>query len=756
MINVLDPDADKEVIDVEQPGLEPEMGAEVEPVQISEEEKKRLDELAAIKLNALGQSLAKTRAEAISARLASGIEEEWFEDEEFYQGIDDANRAESKTVWRSKPMGQAKAQSPVTTRSTVFPNITGPYVDAAAARIADMLLPTDDRAWALTPTPIPELLNTSKGKHSPQMLKEAAVANPGNPKMAQQQLAVAVAEADKAIAEAKEKADKAQKRIEDWHVECQFHAAVRLVIEDSARIGTGVLKGPVPVMKRRRAWINGKVELKNDIKPASKWIDPWNFYPDGACGDNIHNGSYTWERDYLTKKQLRDLKGQPDYIDSQIALCLEEGASRATAAYKEKPDPVSDEQEKNKYEVWYFHGTAEREDLEAAGCDCDGYPDPHLPAMIVMVNNRVIKAVLNPLDTGDFPYDVMVWRRRSGHWTGIGVARQIRTPQRVVTAATRNLMDNAGIAAGPMLVFRNGVVTPADGIAGIAPRKIWYISEDAENLQDARMAIGVVKVDMLVAELMEIIQLGLKLAEDVTGLPMLLQGQQGKAPDTVGGMQILNNNASSVLRRLARLFDDRITEPHVRRYYEWLLDYGDDEEKGDYVIDARGSSALVERDLQNQAVLQMGSMVLDPRFGVDPKKWFEEYCKSQRLDNKRFHYDDDEWQKIVENMSKGPEDPRVAIAQMREKSAERAREVDVAMQAMDQKFEALERQRDRELEMALKGVDAELTAREQTGQKEISLADIKAMLAGKFMGINAENNRFDRELAVKKTTGQGI
>jgi hypothetical protein len=53
--------------------------------------------------------------------------------------------------------------------------------------------------------------------------------------------------------------------------------------------------------------------------------------------------------------------------------------------------------------------------------------------MVTMVNNRVIKAALNPLDSGDFPYDVLPWQRKSGMPWGNGVARQGRTPQRIVT-----------------------------------------------------------------------------------------------------------------------------------------------------------------------------------------------------------------------------------------------------------------------------------------------------------------------------------
>ena len=44
------------------------------------------------RLSKLGETVAKLRAEAIDARKRSGIEDVWLEDEEFYEGIDDANR----------------------------------------------------------------------------------------------------------------------------------------------------------------------------------------------------------------------------------------------------------------------------------------------------------------------------------------------------------------------------------------------------------------------------------------------------------------------------------------------------------------------------------------------------------------------------------------------------------------------------------------------------------------------------------------
>lgn len=733
--------------DNKMPGEADQDGTALAGALESEERKRERFE----KLDALGQALAKSRSEAIDGRAQSGVEEDWREDNEFYEGVDDANRHEHRSVWHTKPMGQAAPSTTGgTTRSTVFPNITGPYVDAASARISDMLLPTDDRAWALKPTPIADLVGIAQGDVPEDMQKDAMQMHGGNEAAASEEIAKAINEAKRIVDEAQGKADKAQKRIEDWHVESQWHAHIRQVIEDAARIGTGVLKGPFPMMKRGVAFVQGALKVQNKLQPASRRIDPNNFYPDPNCGNNVQNGSYTWERDNLTRKQLRALRGQPGYIDEAIDLCLEEGPRKASSQWQDTGHGdqwrYENSSKAGKFEVWYYHGTLERADLEAGGCDCSGQDDPHLPAMITMVNNHVIRASLNPLDTGSFPYDVMVWRAKENHWTGIGVARQIRTPQRIVVAATRNLMDNAGLAAGPMLVLRQGVVYPADGVVGLGPRKVYYIGEDADEIADVKAAIGVIKVDMLVNELMEIIRLGLKFAEDVTGMPLLLQGQQGAAPDTVGGLQILNNNASAVLRRLARLFDDRVTEPHVRRYYEWLLQYGKDDEKGDYQIDARGSSALVERDIQNQEMAGVIKLSTDMRFGLDPRKAVHEYLKSRHLDPKSFEFDDEEWKKILEQMSKGPQDQALTIAQLKAEATERLAgfwaNVEAQADQIDKMFQEQESAKDRTLA-------AVLAQMEQEGAQSISLDKIKAMLADTTIKVGAQE-RLSRMSAARQ------
>lgn len=673
------------------------MGQDVDVIDYDDEEVEDEDtplqkQIDPARLDALGMSLSALRIEAVRARANSGIENVWLEDEEFYEGIDDANRGTAGT-FESKPPTQPQAKD-ATTGSTIFTNITQPYCDSAAARTSDMLLPTDDRAWELLATPVVELTRFVEGNFprdvdqqiiQAQTDPETGDVNEEGIERTRQEI---VAKAEEDIAIAKEAVDKASTRIDDWHVECQYHAEVRSVIESVTQTGSGVLKGPVA--KKRKMYALGEdntLEMVEKIQPGSHHISNWNFYPAADCGNNIHNGSCVWEKDNITKKKLRELKGSPGYLESQIDIVLNQDAHVATAGSDSETNSatahLSPRDLKNLYQIWYFTGEISREEIEAAGCECPEGQD-FISAEVTMVNNVVIRAVSNLLDTGEFPYDIMVWQKRKDSPFGIGVARQMRTPQKIVTAAVRAMMDNAGRASGPQVIFKRGVIEPVGGnVYQIQPWGMWEATEDAD-LQNLDNAFRFVKVDMYQAEMEAIIMLGLRLAEEVTGLPVIMQGQTSSStPDTLGGMQLQDDNASTVLRRIARLFDDLLTEPHLRRYYRWLMQFGEDDEKGDFVVDARGSSALVARDMQSQEVLGLFQFGKDPVYGLDPKKLMAEYLKSRRMDIKRFEFDDEEWQKIVEQMSQPQQtDSSVEVATIRAEAVKAVAEIRAQIDGM--------------------------------------------------------------------------
>ncbi len=69
------------------------------------------------------------------------IEQRWIEDLQQYHGIYDRD---------------VLAKIKNTGGSRVFINLTATKTDALEARLWDLLFPTDDRNWGVTPTPVPE------------------------------------------------------------------------------------------------------------------------------------------------------------------------------------------------------------------------------------------------------------------------------------------------------------------------------------------------------------------------------------------------------------------------------------------------------------------------------------------------------------------------------------------------------------------------------------------------------------------------
>ena len=302
-------------------------------------------------------------------------------------------------------------------------------------------------------------------------------------------------------------------------------------------------------------------------------------------------------------------------------------------------------------------------------------------------------------------------------------------------------MDNAGLAAGPMMVVKRKIIHPADNIMGLGPRKIFWLDvSDVDPNTDARTAISTIKIDMVYNELKGIIDWGIQLAEIVTSMPMVLQGQMGPSvPDTFSGQQMFANNASTVLRRLARLFCDRIIDPHFRRTYIYLLLYGPDEsEKGDFQIDANWSLAMIEQDIQKQELMQFGQMVLEPRYKKDPSKWMNEMLKARHLDPKLMDYDDEEWQQIVEKLSQPPADSSVEVATIRAQAEQMKKQSDEKTKQAELQFEQIENEKQRQFELILKGVEAELEQAAQSGDMKKAMDAIKARLADTVMKLNTQ------------------
>lgn len=754
-------------------------------------------------LAAIGVAIGKLRDEAREHRISSGIEDRWRDAEEAYAGIDDANRSDvrggsqwTKSMSKDGPITSDEVPD-TNNRSTLYVRLTQRYVDAGTAKLGEILLAPGAKSFSFSATPVPDLIDAKEDKrpvrldHMPGAPMAMRPANPGEmpqalmgatamspppaigappgppPGMVPPVPAAAGAVSPAAAAGppmvpatvadfAKEKAEKAgkaakkaEKRVADWHVECNRTAEVRKVIFDSGRIGVGVLKGPFPKASRQMATKKGpdgvELGIRRVIQPASKWVNPWNFFPDPACGENIHDGDHCFEREWMGARGVRKLKSLPGYIKSQIEKVLIEGPQKAHVKDDAGQTDVADSanSKKGKYEIWYGLATLTREEMgcicEAAGTPTDNLPEgEQVSAIVTMINDSVVRATVNPLDSGEFHYHTMPWQRRTGSWAGVGIAEQIATPQKMLTAAVRAMLDNAGISAGGQIVIDTGKITPADGEMGMSPHKIWYMNGDGERL-NVNEAFGLFKIDNVTAELMQIVNLAMRLGEESTSIPLITQGQSGPTtPDTFGAAQLQNNNANQLLRSIGYAFDDHVTEPETRQYYECLLLDPDvpSDEKGDWTINAHGSNALVEQALQNQFIATLANVVLNPAYGLDPKKWAEMLVRANKMQPADLKYTDDEQAKI--DAQPAPAAPAIEVAKIRAGIDEKKIAAMATDTAADNARADKELMTQATVDLHTLELKKELAMLEYANREKLSLNQVKAALAQTAMKLRTE------------------
>ena len=740
--------------------LPEEVRAEIERPQVQ-----RAETLAGLATHIVG-----LRDEAVAARKESGIEHTWMECEEAYLGIDDLTRAEFGNAKWAKPMsmegGLIKMTQPGdSTKATAFVAVTARYVDAGTAKVCEVSLPIDGKPFTLKATPVPEMSEAAEDTTPAEQVTGQPMPGPdGQP--------VTVADlAKNQITKAEKAAEKACTRVYDWMTEYKHAAEMRKVVHDGARIGVGVLHGPIPEERKARvvrrlpvpaeagqqtpvaAATAISLEIVTKIKPAARWVDPWCFYPAPGCGENIHNGGHAFELDRMLASQLAGLSG-PGWIKEAIAEVVKEGPGQANTETG-NPNKVV---HKKQFEVWHFTGKISRAAFEAANEEQatelqDGVDE--VQAIVSVVNNRVIRAIRPVLESDNLPYRVFNWRRRAGHWAGVGVGEQVRTPQKIVNAATRAMLNNAGMSAGSQVVGIAGALTPADGSNKMTPDKLWWLDPtNAAGIDDVRKAFAAFEWPNKTPELMSIVEYGFKLAEEHSSIPLITQGQSGDTtPDTFGGQQLQDNNANQLLRDVGFHLNDTVTTPLVDDFYEWLLLDPDvpDDEKGDYQVDTSGALALIEKALQDQFIPQLVQASVNPAYDLHPGRCMEALLRTKRLPPEQFQLTKAEKdEKAKQPPPKAPAveaaeiraQAQVQVAQSRDQLAAQRNQNDLDRDTAYQESLNERGQANDTLKLEELRLKVRLAELEYANQRQINLDDAKVALARDTMKLNLQ-----RELA---------
>lgn len=617
-------------------------------------------------LKPLAKQMCADRDEAIRARKQKGLEEIWIAARNQYAGIDDfTSSADPKASTLDGPISPLKIRKHED-RSTVFVNITRPYTNAGTAKIADILLPTGKMPWDLQATPISDL----------EILRGVLTDYPAEAEAVLQEFPDLMELLSQTPEDAKAAMEVAKKHITDWLKESDWLGQIREQIIEAGKVGIGVLKGPFPrkreVASRIEEVIDAlgegadpiglllKMELKNKLSyaPAVECIKVENCYPAPECGNDIQSGKFFYEKvPNVSRRRLEEYMEDPTYFADQIKLCLEEGSAS---------DPT-----KSKYkgfDIWIRTGEVDVsciciQDEDAEEDKAEGEMETQF-LTVILCNDRVIKVAEPMLESKTFPYRFLLWEPREDSWDGIGIPESIETPQRGLNAAVRSLMDNMGYSVGPQVLEIEGLIEPVEGDDyTLRPYKKWRVAATLPgfgNLDDPTKALTFLEFPNYLNEIMPVIEYWLKMAESTTGLPLLLQGQSKS--DAVGVNQQLMNNSTTNLRLIVKNWDDKVCRPMIQDFYEWCQLYGPKESKGDAVAVAIGSSALLVKELQMQAMLQLGDRILQPAYGISPKKWVNTLLEGFQIDPTNLQLDPEEQAKM-EAAANAP-DPKIVAAQM--------------------------------------------------------------------------------------------
>ena len=562
-------------------------------------------------LDRAAQTICKYRKEAIMFRQASGIEAKWRWCNMAFSGEDEikAGRGSGDEFLKSTAGGgtmipRAGSSSGSGPRSTAVLNITAPAVEFAGWAVLQLAAPTEKQRWALAPTPqmvadevLPFLQHLPQG--GAETLKQALEVQRQS---------------------AKEEIAVAETQIKDWFAESPvpFRDALVELFEDAPRMGSGVLKGPVPMRG------------KKGFQPGYKVVDVRNCFPAPDCGKDVKNGSFFFELDFRSRRFLasktKPMAALDGWIPKQVQKVLEEGPKTPVEGAL---TPTGGE-----FQLWLYQGPVSKDALVSVGLDSDSMGGPW--AHLTLINDTIVRVGPAPLPN-TITYNVLKWRRRwineKEFWAGRGIAEEAEDVQRSATSHWRNLNDNSSLAAVPQRIRWKGIVKPDNGRYEWAPGKDWIVENkelSSESIKDVKNAFMFIDIPAHLPELRKNVEMDLRMLERVTGIDEMVMGMAG--PTSVGGGQMQLNAAAHLPRRVKTYYDKSVLRPVVEDSLAWIRKYKPEQALGEVSVTIEGSKTEIKRDVQASALVQGIQLAVNPIFGHDPALLFDQWMEGNEFD----------------------------------------------------------------------------------------------------------------------------
>lgn len=574
----------------------------------------------------LGKTLAAEFSVAVSKR--SAREQVWLDDLTLCKG-----KYDDKTLARIVAAGGSQLNIRLTKKK----------VKVLLARLMDLLFPANgEKNWGIKPTPDPHLSDEQTAEFIQAFTQQAGRA-PGPV-----ELQTFVREA------CQKKADRMAKVIEDQLAETPqrsgYRQEVKKVLKSGLIYGTGIFKGPLVFRETRQAWVRGTEidpdtgqpayslrDVPGELRPYYEFVPIWNIYPEPDAVE-VKDCRYFWHEHLMSSSDLlaRCTKEQCFDVERIRAyMLIHKQGDAQMHNYEQQLRSIGADDTPcaldNRYRVMERWGYISAEDLIRAGVDLPENSVDEYYANAWLLGDEVIKCVLNPVDgVKSYFYFWHYDKDETSIW-GEGVPADMRDPAGGFNAAVRKTVDSYSIS-GPMFGVNTAALSPGEDVTDIHGNKVFAF----ESAEDMRKAIVQWNVPADISGGLAMAKFFQEFGDEVSA-PKFLQGStpRGAGGDTAAGMSMLMGAEGVNLKDLVKDYDDNITSPFLGSIYHWNMNFSKDPEiMGDYEVEARGSTALMAREVRSQKLLQAMQVTESPRFAprVDDDKLLRELFKSIEVD----------------------------------------------------------------------------------------------------------------------------
>ena len=588
-------------------------------------------------LESLGARLSAIFTEYKDARKET--ENEWIKDLRQYQG-----QYEPEVLARLEESGA---------RSKVFVGITRTKVMAAYSRLIDLLFQTGDIFFSISPTPIPQISPLLAMQMRQMAMEQITAASGMDPALNEDLIAQRMQELEGEFVEAEKKlAERAAElmtvEIEDQLAESNAEMKLKESILEACIFGSGAIKAGTVRIDKTQSYsqvINPETgqqgyalaQIEKPM-PEIESVSIFDLYPDPYC-TTLDDCDGLFRRHVLTKKQFRDLADLPGFDGDEIRYLLK--TSRKGNHTEEQHERtrrqiagINDHGESNRYDVLEFWGTLDGYDLQEHGIEFPEDADlaNTFNACVWICGSSVLKVMLNPVSGYTLPYHIFPYERAPHQFWGTGVPRMMRDSQTTMNAATRIWLDNLALSSGPMMEVNTDLLAAGEDPTDVHPWRVWLREGGDGSMPAIRWYQPIANANGL----NQIVELFRRFADETTSLPSYTHGEQGKSLNkTATGMSMLMGAANISLKSTVKNIDDFLLEPMIQSLFHFNMEFSTNEEaKGDLKVVSRGSTALIQKEVQSQRLLQFLSLVSNPTdiAIVDRTKLIRDIAQSMEID----------------------------------------------------------------------------------------------------------------------------